>query len=206
MEEWRTVIVNGEIYNNYMVSNLGNVKSLGNNKSRKEKLLKPIKDKGNYLLVNLCKDGKRKTCKVHRLVAEVFIPKIEGKEFVDHIDGNRQNNVYTNLRWCTHKENCNFELCKKHHSESLKGEKNYLHGKTGVLHHSSKQVLCVELNKIYGSAHEAEREMGIKHQSISAYCNGKQKSAGKHPVTGEKLHWKYIELLPCYNEEVINRC
>ena len=213
MEEWKTVIVNGEVYNNYMVSNLGNVKSLNYNHTGKEKILKPAKDRDNYLIVNLSKNGKRKKYLIHRLAAEVFIPKIEGKEFVDHINGIRDDNRIDNLRWCTNKENSNFDLARKHRSEERKGkyigEKCYWYGK----HHTEetkrkiakangKQVLCIELNKIYGSTCEAERETGIKQANISKCCNRERKSSGKHPVTGEKLHWKYIELLPCYNEEV----
>ena len=67
-----------------------------------------------------------------------------------------------------------------------------MYGKTGALHNRSKAVLCLENGKIYGSTMEAERETGIKQSNISACCNGKQKSAGKHPVTGEKLHWRYV--------------
>lgn len=196
MEIWKDI----EGYEGlYQVSNLGRVKSLGNNKSRKEKIMKLSKNKGNYLHVVLNKGGKAKTCKVHRLVAFAFIPRVEGKTHVDHIDGNRQNNVYTNLRYCTPKENNNFDLYRKHRSEVQKGEKSYLYGKTGELHPKSKAVLCIELNKIYGSIREAGRELGINQSSIGKCCLGKVQSAGKHPVTGERLHWKYIELLPCYN-------
>ena len=168
MEIWRTVIVNGEVYENYMVSNLGNIKSLNYNRTGKEKILKPGKRRDNYLYVNLYKDGK-KVCLIHRLVAEAFLPKIEGKNHVDHIDSDRQNNVCTNLRWCTSKENSNFELCKKHKSEA-----------------NGKKVLCIELNEIFGSVREAGRELGIDQSNISKCCNGKQKTSGNY-------HWRYVD-------------
>ena len=199
MEVWKTVIVNGEVYENYMVSNLGNIKSLNYKHTGEERILKPGKYRDNYLFVNLYKDGKCKAYLIHRLVAFAFIPKVEGKEFVDHIDGNRQNNNVNNLRWCNQAENNNFDLARKHQSEAKKGkyigEKNPMYGKTGELNNNSKAVLCVELNKIYGSTMEAGRETGIKRSNISICCLGKRKSAGKHPVTGERLHWKYIDII-----------
>lgn len=196
MEEWKTVVVNGEVCENYMVSNLGNVKSLNYLRTGKEKILKTAKRRDNYLYVCLSKDGKSKKYLVHRLVAETFIPKVEGKTYVDHIDGNRQNNVYTNLRWCSQKENCNFDLSRKHKSEAQKGEKSHMYGRTGALHPNSKAVLCLENGKIYESTREAERETGIYNHNISRCCNSKRKSAGGYT-------WKYIELLPCYNSEEV---
>ena len=63
-----------------------------------------VHDKG-YLRVDLIKDKKRTHKKVHRLVAEAFIPNPEGKPQVNHIDGNKQNNSITNLEWVTDAEN-----------------------------------------------------------------------------------------------------
>ena len=54
-------------------------------------------------------------------------------------------------------------------------------------------VYCVELDEYFGATREAERKYGISHSGISACLNGKQETAGKHPLTGEKLHWKPCE-------------
>ena len=183
MEIWRDIKGYEGVY---QISNMGNVKSLGNNKSRKEKVLKLAKNTNGYLKVNLYKDGKQKNYLIHRLVAESFIPKVEGKTHVDHIDSNRQNNNVNNLRWCTIVENNNFDLYRKHMSEAKKGEKHHMYGKTGALHNRSKIVLCIETGKIYGSTMEAGRETGINQSSISAVCNSRRKSAGGY-------HWKYVD-------------
>ena len=86
----------------YKVSNLGNVKSF---KYGKETLLKRrLTDRG-YDTAMLYDKGKQKCFKIHRLVAQAFIPNLENKSEVNHIDGNKLNNSVDNLEWCTHKEN-----------------------------------------------------------------------------------------------------
>ena len=59
----------------------------------------------------------------------------------------------------------------------------------GANHPNCRPVYCPELDRKFWGAKEAEIEFGIDATYISACLNGKQKSAGKHPVTGEKLHW-----------------
>ena len=81
----------------YFISNFGRVKST---KFGKERILKLTKDKDGYLIVNLYKNNKSKTFKVHRLVAEVFLPNPYNLPQVNHKDENPQNNIVTNLEWC----------------------------------------------------------------------------------------------------------
>ena len=69
------------------------------------KFLTPIKQKNGYLMVCLYKDRKSKMCTIHRLVAKAFIPNRIGKQMVNHIDLNKQNNQISNLEWVTAKEN-----------------------------------------------------------------------------------------------------
>ena len=89
----------------YQVSNLSRVKSI---KFGKERILKPVTDRHGYLLVSLWKNNKQKTYKVHRLVAEAFIPNPYNLPQVNHKDENPLNNNVNNLEWCNSKYNCNF--------------------------------------------------------------------------------------------------
>lgn len=86
----------------YQVSNLGNVKRLAGQCGtvyRKEKILSKSLTHDGYEKVRLIHREKDVTKRVHRLVAETFVPNPEGKETVNHIDGNKQNNFATNLEW-----------------------------------------------------------------------------------------------------------
>lgn len=98
----------------YQVSNLGNVKSLeryvtapqnGGKRLLKEKSLKQSISKTGYYVVALSKNHVAMTKKVHRLIAEAFIPNLLDKPHINHIDGNKLNNDIINLEWATHKEN-----------------------------------------------------------------------------------------------------
>ena len=73
----------------------------------------PSNTSSGYLQVNL--GVIRNTAFVHRLVAEAFLPNPENKPTVDHINGNRLDNRVENLRWVSHKENCNNPNTKYKH-------------------------------------------------------------------------------------------
>ena len=100
----------------YQISNLGNVKSVyrkvnhryrGKEKTRTiyEKILKKAVNRFGYEYVCLTDKSKGKKLKVHRLVAEAFIPNPLNKKTVNHIDGNKSNNCVDNLEWSTYLEN-----------------------------------------------------------------------------------------------------
>ena len=93
--QWKQVILNGK-RTIYSVSNTGLVMN-----SKTNYILKANKSRKGYLLVGI----ENHSCKVHRLVAEAFIPNPENKPQVNHIDGNKSNNDVSNLEWVTQEEN-----------------------------------------------------------------------------------------------------
>lgn len=58
----------------------------------------------------------------------------------------------------------------------------------------TRLVYCIELDTTYTNAAEAERALGIDRSTIGKVCRGQRASAGRHPETNERLHWKYIYL------------
>ena len=109
-------------YPNYKVSNEGNVLSLNYNGSGKSKILK-FGDSRNYRNVTLYNYRHKKTFKIHRLVAEEFCINTKKYLEVNHIDGNKLNNNYKNLEWCTRKENANHAI-RVLKIKSVKGQKH----------------------------------------------------------------------------------
>lgn len=95
-ERWSTI----PEFDNYLVSDQGYVFSLNTCSIIK---LEPT-DKGYLRAVLRNEDGVKKV-RIHRLVAEAFVPNPDGKVQVDHIDAIKQNNHYKNLRYCTNAEN-----------------------------------------------------------------------------------------------------
>ena len=191
MEIWRKI----EGYENYEVSNMGQVRSLNYRRTGEVKILKLGKDKDGYLRVNVSKNGKKYVKVVHRLVANAFIPNTEEKPQVNHIDGNKTNNRVENLEWCTNLENqqhaweTGLHVMTEEHKRKLSKNHAYFKGEN---HPNSKKVICVTTGETFNYIIEAEKKYNVAHPSISACCKGKRKSAGKHPVTNEKLIWEYV--------------
>ena len=106
----------------YKIGNKGTVigvsRSKDNRYNNKQWILKQYEDKNGYMYVTLQKDKKRKTIKVHRLVAEHFIENPNNYPCVNHIDSNRKNNDVSNLEWVTHKQNIEHAV-KNHRFDNM---------------------------------------------------------------------------------------
>lgn len=136
----------------------------------RSKILKQGENAKGYLQIGLAKGGKRTTKKVHRLVAEMFIPNPNNLPQVNHIDGNKKNNNVENLEWCTNKYNIE-EAWKMGLAKGKRGEK----------HPHSKSVNQYDLNgnfiKKWNCMIDIKNELGYLDSSISLCCRGKYKKA-----------------------------
>lgn len=148
--------------NLYAVTSCGKIWS-----HRYKRFMKPKVDKDGYLLINLRKNNKTRTFKVHRLVGEAYIGNPENLPQINHKDENKQNNCVDNLEWCTHIYNQNYGTHNKRISKAM-----------------SKAVICVELNIVFDSIKKASKELGINDTCISLACKNKIKTSGGY-------HWKY---------------
>lgn len=170
----------------YKINNKGEIYSTKSNKK-----IKPIKQHTGYYHVSLCKNGKIYQKRVHRLVAQTFIPNFLNKPDVNHIDMNKSNNCVENLEWVTKKENnqkmfkikpprTNTEKRKKTQLENIKKATEKNKKKVG-------QFKNGKLIKIYDSITSVGKELKIDTSHISSCCKGKPNYKTSHG-----FEWKYM--------------
>lgn len=168
-EEWRPV----EGTNNYLyVSNLGRVRS----NWRKGKILKPTPDQRGYLRLKVTTKYFSKPFKVHRLVAQAFIPNPDNLPQVNHIDGNKANNRVDNLEWMSNRDNAHHAIRTGLWTNSLEATHRAALSKRIPLY--SIDIITGE-RRDFESVSKAERFFNSRH--ISDVLNGKRnKAAGQH--------------------------
>lgn len=167
-ELFKKVVFRNKVLESYEVSNLGTVRSVdrinsfvGRNQSGsyetkqliKGKDLVAMTDIGGYKYVNLSKNGKYISAKVHRIVAETFIENPDNKPSVNHINENKTDNSVSNLEWVTVKENNKY---------GTRGDKFH-----------SVDVFSPEgiFYKHFDSLREASDDLGISRKCIKKFAN-----------------------------------
>lgn len=176
-EKWKWINYNGHDFTGiYMISDQGHIKSVdryskGQRQFKKGVMLKTrntsqkARAKTKYKLVTLWDAGHKIDIEVHRLVATAFVPNPDGLKYVNHIDGNGENNAADNLEWCSARDNA-------------------LHS-VYVLGHNPKKWKCKpilqktidgDIVKEWESAWEIQRQLGYCQVSISRCCRRQKKS------------------------------
>lgn len=192
VEIFKPVIFRGNLIKGYEVSNKGRVKSLERkieyettNQTGKKflykkvlpcKILKPKKDRGGYLYVQIpIESGKYKSVKIHRLVAETFIPNQKNLKNVNHKDENKTNNCVENLEWCTTAYN---------NSYGSRGEKMH---KIKVFE-DGKEILY------FHSLREASKKTGLDRKTIMKFVNNEPQVFRRN---GKNAQYKNCTFLLC---------
>lgn len=164
-EEWRPI----EGFPRYEISNKGRVKSFTN--PRKPKILRPHRLKSGYLLVHLAKGeewGSNQTecVRVHKLVADAFIPNPENKCHIRHKNLNREDNRVENLKWVTREESNADPITKANRQAAIPQR----------VEKTSRPVLVYdeELNLLsaFTSTAETARQLNLSQGNIVNVCSG----------------------------------
>ncbi len=136
----------------YQASNIGRVRRNGT-------ILHNFLGTNKYLNVDLYLNGEKKQHRVHRLVAAAFIPNPENKPTVNHKDGDKQNNIVTNLEWATRSEN----ILHSYRELGRTGPRGAATSCSIPFHIKFPDGTVVR----YAGAGEFTRETGFNHQNIS---------------------------------------
>lgn len=197
--------MNDEIWKNidgyedsYMISNYGRVKSLErivickdhSAKKYKEKIMKERYHNG-YAIINLWKNGQMKRYYIHRLVAAHFVENPKEYNIVNHIDGNKTNNYYENLEWCTAKHNIQHAIDNNLLTVNIDGilQKNI---------ENRKKVVAIKNNRIvYKANYSKEMAKIIKEKehlntSIETLARGIRRFANQQSGTYHGYRFEFV--------------
>jgi hypothetical protein len=202
--EWRDVCGGW-----YQVSNFGEVRRASTGRMLKIQIY--VSNGIQHARVSLSVASRRYMMQLCQLVARAFLPKVEGKDVVWHLDGDRLNNHVSNLCWSTDMEVAYSDITRARFKKAMSSpekKKNweaYLRSdrykencrNLAEIHkRQSKPVVCLETGKVYPSERAAERELGVGHGSIrkSCMCADDESRRVSYCLRGKMLyHFKYVD-------------
>ncbi len=167
-----------EIYG-YIITDQGVLHSKRLGTPMKLTLSRTNKD-GGYLQTNMRINGKHTCVRIHRLVAEAFIPNPDNKPEVNHINGIKTDNRVENLEWVNKSENIL-------HADST-GLRRLDLTNSGAKHVRSLKIRCIETGQVFDGSGEAQRELGLTdaaRKNITNVCKGRRKVSGGY-------RWEYV--------------
>jgi len=156
----------------YQVSEYGYIRNIRKNKKKECKV--SVNKKG-YCQITLWKNNKYKTIAIHRIVATAFVKNKSEKPQVNHIDGNKQNNHFSNLEWATSSENIkhSYDVLNKKANKPWKGKK-------GIENPTSKPVNKLSMDGSflhrYDNITQAAKDIGSFTTNICKTISGDHKS------------------------------
>lgn len=169
-ETWKPI--NG--FPKYHVSNQGRIKNIESGR-----IFTGTKDAFGYVHVRLINpEGTYTLRKIHRLVAEAFLPNPEGKPIIDHKDGDKTNNTLENLRWVTYSENI---IAGEKRRKETNPEK-----RKNISRKIAQYTMDGELVATFDKISEINKSLGIGRYGIYCTCYGKLRSNGG-------FMWRFFE-------------
>lgn len=175
----------------YEVSSYGRVKSLNYRRTKQEKIIKQEKDRYGYLIINICKNGKRKIIRVHRLVAKAFIDNPNNLETVNHKNEDKTDNRIDNLEWLSRADNIRYGTAQERRILNINYQSRTKNTNWKAISEKKSKVVYQysidgKLIKIWASTQECGIN-GYHRGAVAACCRGER-----------KLHkgyiWSYTEL------------
>ena len=190
--EWRTAVG----FDRYEISDTGLVRC-----KETGELVTPRSNHGYAYLYLRRDEGNGKTrarrALVHRLVADAFMVKPEGKTEIDHINCIRDDNRVENLRWCTKKENMNNELTKeamRNAAQKMASSPEYRRKQSEAHTYKKKPVRCIETGEEFPSCREAAKALGLGKSTVmySAHMTEEGRPRMDHSKGKTILHFEFI--------------
>ena len=160
LEDWLPLKGDNYDFPGYFISCQGRIK-------HGDRILAGSLHKDGYIFYSLYKDNKMVQVPGHRLVADVFIPQGKNRDYVNHIDGNKQNNIPQNLEWCTASENIQHSI---NNNLQPKGLSTY----TGKFSNDEREKMKERWNNgDFKSKREMAKIYGVSHTCINDILSNK---------------------------------